>query len=332
MAFLLNDMEDVKKIFKEIKDPIFYVANNSDKGVGLEKIIANYHIVCIDYFDEVEYLRKAGINVFCLEKQKNKQNIIFRNTGLLMKEKEVIDYIEQNSGKKANILIFKPSLMIEKACRKNNWRLLNNPYHDSEKFENKLNFYKIARSLGLLIPRTEELAIDKITYSDLKKNYSDFVIQLGKGFAGITTFFIKSEEDYLRFKKRNKSSVVKVSEFIRGLPLTINACVTKHGIVIGAPCYQITGESICTNSPSTTCGNDWKIYNEKLKITYLSIAEITKKVGEYLKANGYKGIFGLDLIFEPVTGKIYLIECNPRLIASIPAATKLEIAAGKIPL
>ncbi len=332
MAFLLDNIEDVRKIFKEINKPIFYVANNSDKGVGLEKIIPDYHIVCIDYFDEVEYLKKAGVNVFCLEKQRNKQNIIFRNSGLLMKEKEVIDYIKDNGGEKANVLVFKPGSMIEKACRRNKWRLLNNLYQDSEKFENKLIFYKIARSLGLLIPRTEILNIDKIAYESLKKNYGGFVIQLGKGFAGSTTFIIKNEEDYLKFKKRNKSDQVKISEFINGHPLTINACATRFGTVIGAPCYQITGEKVCTNSPGTTCGNDWEIFNKKLKVTYKSIAEITRSVGNYLSGKGYKGIFGLDLIFEPVTGKIYLIECNPRLVASIPMAAKLEIQAGKIPL
>lgn len=332
MAFLLKNSEDVRKIFKGTKKPIFYIANNSDKGVGLEKIIPNYHIVCIDYFDEVEYLKKSGINVFCLEKQKNKQNIIFRNSGLLMKEKEVVDYIKNNGGEKANVLVFKPSTMIEKACRKNNWKLFNNLYQDSEKFENKLNFYKIARSLGLLIPRTEILNVDKIPYESLRKNYGNFVIQLGRGFAGSTTSIIKNEENYLKFKKGNKSDQVKVSEFINGLPLTVNACATKFGTVIGAPCYQITGEKICTNSSGTTCGNDWEIFNKKLKVTYRSIAEITRSVGDYLSTAGYKGVFGLDLIFEPVTGKIYLIECNPRLVASMPMATKLEIQAGKIPL
>ncbi len=340
MTYAINNLDDIKNIFKDIKTPIFYVSNIVDKGVGLENIIPNYHIVCIDHDDEVDYLEKAGVKIFCLEKKFGKKNVIFRSSAILLDQDAVKNYINKNTppGEQAAIVVFKPSLAAEKIARENNWKLLNNSTVVSKAAEDKFNFIFIAKSLHIKIPDAETIDFGRLSYWELKKYYDYFVIQLKSGNAGSSTFFIRSQDDYINLMDNflhdpsgKKVIPVKVSKFIHGVSVTINACVAADNIYVGKPCYQITGEELCTNNLSTTCGNDWGALSFSTK-TLSEINEISQKIGQYLKDKGYKGIFGLDFIVSEKNSEVYLVEINPRFVASIPFYTKLEIKNSVLPI
>lgn len=340
MQYSINSLDDVKKIFKGLKTPIFYVTNAVDKGVGLENIIPDYHIICIDYDDEVDYLQKSGVKIFCLEKEFGKKNMIFRSSAILLGQEAVKKYINENTpkGTQAAVVVFKPSLAAEKIALENNWKILNNSAELSKAMEDKFNFLFIAKSLHIRIPEAETIDFGRISYWELKKYYDYFVIQLKGGNAGSTTFIIRSQDDYIKLMDTffhdptgKKFIQVKVSKFIHGIPVTINACAADQGIYIGKPCFQITGEELCTNNQSATCGNDWGILSLSAKALG-EINEISQKIGQYLKDKGYKGIFGLDFIISEKGDDVYLIEINPRFVASIPFYTKLEIKNSVFPI
>lgn len=340
MTYAINNLDDIKKIFADSKTPVFYVTNAVDKGVGLENIIPDYHIICIDHDDEVDYLQKTGAKIFCLEKEFGKKNVIFRSSAILLGQEVVQKYIKENTpqGEQAAVVVFKPSLAAEKIARENNWKILNNPADMSKGIEDKFNFLFIAKSLHIRIPEAETIDFGRISYWELKKYYDYFVIQLKNGNAGSTTFIIRSQDDYIKLMDNffhdptsKKFIQVKVSKFIHGIPVTINACVADQDIYIGKPCFQITGEELCTNNRSTTCGNDWGALSLSAK-TLGEIKEISQKIGQYLKSKNYKGIFGLDFIVSEKDDDVYLIEINPRFIASVPFYTKLEIKNSTLPM
>lgn len=334
----IKNIDDVKNIFKDIKTPIFYIANSADHGVGLEKIIPNFHIICIDHDDEADYLQKQGVKIFCLEKENGKKNVMFRNSALLLREPQVLEYIRKNSSEYAPpaIVLFKPSAAAEKIASSNNWRILNNSAELTAELEDKLNFPFIAKYLNIKIPDIEIVDLARISYWELKNYYDHFVIQFKKGFAGNSTFFVQSKDDYAEFMEKYfpkegalRSTPVKVSKFIKGAPATVNACVCSQGVYAGEPCFQITGEPFCTANRGATCGNDWFGFPEKAR---KKIHEITAIVGKYLVQKKYRGIFGLDMIISEMDGEVYLIEINPRLVASIPFYTKLEIRNNNVPM
>ena len=130
--------------------------------------------------------------------------------------------------------------------------------------------------------------------------------------------------------KKYKNRKVKLSEYFKGETYTINACVIGNEILISKPIFQITGlSSYNKNSFGGTCGNDY-IYPKKLrKEQRKEIFDCTKKVGDYIKKLGYKGIFGLDLVVN--NKKVNLIEINPRIIGSMSLFTKLQIQNNQIP-
>lgn len=335
---IIKNIEDIKNIFKKIKTSIFFIATNADRGVGLEKIIPNFHIICIDYDDEVEYLEKQGVKIFCFEKETGIKNILFRNSALLLKEPQVLEYIRKNSSESLPpaVIFFKPSVAGEKTAREHNWRILNNSAELTSTLEDKLNFALIARLLNIKIPDVEILDLARVSYWELKKFYDHFVIQLKKGFAGNSTFFVQKKDDYAEFmqkyyfkRKKNQSMPVKISKFIKGTSATINACICSEKVYIGTPCFQITGEKTCTKNKGATCGNDWFNFSDEAN---KKIFEVVSTVGKYLINRKYQGIFGLDLIISERNKEIYLIEINPRLVASIPFYTKLEIMNNTVPL
>jgi hypothetical protein len=332
MPYIINSLDDIKKIFVDVKTPIFYVTNVVDRGIGLENIIPNYHIICIDHDDEVDYLEKAGAKIFCLEKEFGKKNVIFRSSAILLDQDVVKKYIKDNTppGVQAAVVVFKPSLAAEKIAAENNWKILNNPAVLSKGIEDKFNFIFIAKSLHIRIPDAETIDFGRLSYWELKKYYDYFVIQLKSGYAGNSTFIIRSNDDYHKLMDTyfrdpfgKKTFPVKVSKYIHGVPATVNACVTGGDIYVGKPCYQITGDELVTNNRSTTCGNDWGALPLSSKAER-EINEISQKIGRYLKEKEYKGIFGLDFIIGEKNDDVYLIEINPRFVASVPFYTKLE--------
>lgn len=340
MPYSINDSEDIKKIFKDIKTPIFYIANAADRGVGIENIIPNYHIICIDHDSEADFLEKSGVKIFCLEKELGKKNVIFRSSAILLAHDKVKKYINENTppGAQAAVVVFKPSQAAEKIALENNWKILNNPAVLSKGIEDKFNFIFIAKSLQIRIPDAETIDFGRLSYWELKKYYDYFVVQLKSGYAGNSTFLIRSNDDYVKLMDTffhdpagQKFIQVKVSKFIHGIPATVNACVVSDDVYVGKPCYQITGEKICTNNLSTTCGNDWGVLSLSSKASD-EINKIGKKIGYYLKEKGYKGIFGLDFIISEKNNDVYLIEINPRFVASIPFYTKLEIKISAFPM
>lgn len=70
-----------------------------------------------------------------------------------------------------------------------------------------------------------------------------------------------------------------------------------------------------TRVSGATVGNDWSRAHSLPDNTISQIAMITKKVGDGLFEEGFRGLFGLDLIVDD-KGKAFLIEINARQPAS----------------
>jgi D-alanine-D-alanine ligase-like ATP-grasp enzyme len=64
-----------------------------------------------------------------------------------------------------------------------------------------------------------------------------------------------------------------------------------------------------------------KILTKKQRQDYYALAT---KVGEKLAASGWKGLFGIDVVVNEKTGKIYLIEVNARQPASSTCESLLQ--------
>jgi predicted ATP-grasp superfamily ATP-dependent carboligase len=308
-------------------NPIFFITPNPNRAVGVEKIIKNYYIICSQKSDIINYLKKENIKILCLDDDK------IKNAGKILLNKKVIKYIKEKSkNKKAHIMTFKPSPMIQKICDKNNFKYLGNNWKLNRELEDKIELVKITEKLKIPNAESKIIKIEENSFSEYifkLKNKNKFIIQLPRGFSGKTTFLIKDKKDLDEILKKYKNRKIKISKYLDGGTYTINACVSKNKILISQPIFQITGLTSYNKNKFGTCGNDYA-YGKKLDAkTNKKILNYTKKIGDYLRSLRYKGIFGLDFIVS--NNEVNLIEINPRLIASIPVFTKLQIQNNENP-
>lgn len=314
------------KIEKMDFGPVFFVAPHPNRAIGSEKQIENYHIICSHKMDIIDYLKDEGIPVLCLDDES------IKNTGKLLEKEEVLRYIKtESNGETPNIITFKPSPKIEMICGSHDFNYIGNNWKLNRRFENKINFVEITEKLkipnaGSKVLRLENFEVAKTYLQKGKK----CVIQLPRGFSGNSTFLIGNKDDFDKVLGKFEGRSVKIAEYLSGETFTINACIAREGVLVGKPIFQITGLTDFNGNKLGTSGNDYA-YPEKLDAgAREKIFHYTKTIGEYMKKEGYKGIFGLDFIVGG-NDRIDVIEINPRLIGSIPVYTKLQIENGEFP-
>ncbi len=321
-----HNYEKIKKLINSDEvGPIFFVTPNPNRAVGLEKEIKNYHIICSQKSDIIDYLEKDGVSVFCLDKS----DII--NSGKILGNKNAIEYIKDKSKeKKPNVITFKPSPKIAKICLDNGFGYLGNNWQINRKLENKTEFAKINSALGVSNAESKVIKLEEnLKFKDLFGGEKT-VFQLSRGFSGNSTFMVSEEEEFRKIVSRFEGREVKISKFIEGETYTINAYIGSFGFALSQPILQLTGLTSFNKNIFGTSGNDYYFAKNLGGKEKRKIFDYTRKIGEYAKDFGYRGIFGLDFIVG-ASGEVDLIEINPRFIGSIPVFTKLQIANDQIP-
>ncbi|MBI5452752.1 hypothetical protein HY945_04785 [Candidatus Gottesmanbacteria bacterium] len=314
------------------KKSIFYITPDVKRGIGLEGILPNYHIITTYGDPLIPVLRNQGANIFCLSEKISFDIQSFNNSGRLLENPLVAEYIRKNTLDTPYIIVFKPSLKIDLICQRLGYRSLVNSRELNDKFEDKINFwqltkryfpkYSIPGGIGIL---------GKLNFADLKSQLElPLVIQFSHGWAGKTTFFVRDEKQFQILAGKYPLVKVKVTKYIDGFTVLNNACIYGDKVLISPPAIQINNIAKLKEKPMVTCGRQWPVRFTSEKQNGI-IGEITSKVGLMMGRAGFKGFFGLDILVGK-HGDIYLSEDNARFTASSSFYTKLELGMDKTPL
>lgn len=324
----IKNLENIKNIIdKNLNGTVYRVVNRETlNGVGFEKFIDNYVILSINKSPELNLIKK-DVDVFCLEN--------FLNESFLQKSKEaddifsyknVISYLDKKRGNKY-FLVYKISKNLAKYCgRKKECKILNINDNLRNKLESKIFFNNILKKNKIKqIPNIIVNFNSKKQIRDFKKKFEKIIVQDKDSFSGFGTITVESEKDVNKAWKDLKRKKVKVAKFIEGPLLSCTGCATKYGVLVSPLRYQIIGDAIIADNKYLWCGNDWNVNN--LNNTVKNQAyKITSKIGAYLKnKHDYKGIFGIDFIFDKVNSELYALELNPRLLGTTQMYTSLQI-------
>lgn len=293
--------------------------------MNLEKIIndSNYifFFLVVDKFLDIDLPQLKNFEKIYLS---NYPNIKEKNSGRLLSDKKVVEYIIEKSQKNNLIPViipFKPSAKIDFLCKKYKWINASNSSPINRFLEDKIKFAKLCQKYKLpTIPFSLDTFSQK-NFSKYQKKYGgSLVLQTHFGWAGNSTFSANSWGEIK--DKISPNIIIKYSPFIKSsYSLLNNCCQTKFGLIQSPPALQYTGIYPYTHNPFTTVGRQWPSQApSKIKNT---INKITKKFGKILKEINYKGFFGLDFLIDK--NKVFLLECNPRLTASFGFYTKLEL-------
>lgn len=226
-----------------------------------------------------------------------------------------------------SLLVFKNTLRVEAATKTHGSELLNPPAALSERIENKLSQVRWLGPIGTkyLPPHASKLS-KLITW----KNSNPIVIQWAHGHTGDGTILVKNPDELRALQDKFPLRMARVSAYIQGPSYTVNAIVSKDRILMGNISYQITGLSPFTDNTFSTVGNDWGLAKKTLSTEDIrAIQTMVEEIGERMRADGWKGLFGVDIIKDQSRGTIYLIEINARQPASTTFESNLQEIARK---
>ena len=286
--------------------PIIYIAREIERALGKEPV-GNYFIL-------------TNTTSYALEMQEKYPNNIW-----LIKSPDILDThemlalpeVQETIGKyNAQLLVFKNTIQIERLCAEKNWTLLNPSAELAEKIENKITQVEWLSELSsLLAPHTISPAKNIVWPG------KPFIVQWSHGHTGDGTLLIQNEKDLETIKQKFPERLARASDFIKGPMFTANIVVTSSVILLGNISYQITGALPFTDNPFTTIGNDWSVTHTILSDAHVKDFEaIAQKIGIKMQKDGWKGLFGIDVIYDEERDVLCLIEINARQ----PASTTLE--------
>ena len=280
----------------------------------------NFFFLVVDRFLDIKL---PGLKNF---KSLSQSNLKIKNSGLLLSQKKIQSQIKNSQN--PVIVPFKASAKIEHLCQKHQWLNASSPSQITRLLEDKIKFYELCQKNNIpLIPAF----IAPFTYKNFLKAQKLFgqkiVTQTHFGWAGNSTHLALSYDE-INSRIADKT-ITKFSPYKNGYSLLNNCCLTRHGLLQSPPALQYTGLKSLTHNPFATVGRQWpslasaEIINKINQIT----TEFSEKV---LRPLNYRGFFGLDFFISE--GKVYLLECNPRLTASFAFYTQMELKNNLTPL
>lgn len=233
---------------------------------------------------------------------------------------ELEEVKERINRSKESILVFKNTKRIESVCKENGWKLLNPSAELADKIESKISQQAWLKSKGLdthlpphFISEVKDVS-RQLKFSNKEKN--KYVLQFDHGHTGGGTIFLENINDVEKISEKFPNRTCKITDYISGPMFTVN-CVAGTNPVVGNISYQITGLEPFTDKAATTVGNDWSLPGTILNEENLEqIRDLAKKIGKSMSEDGWKGLFGIDVIFDLNKSQLYLIEINARQCAS----------------
>jgi len=231
--------------------------------------------------------------------------------------------------KHADIVVFKNSKQIEELAQKNKWNLLNPSAELAEKIENKITQVAWLGDLASFLPPHHITLVKKIVRDPNEGATS--ILQWAHSHTGGGTIHLTKETDLKTLQEKFPEREARVTTYIKGPMFTANIVVAKDKILVGNISYQITGLSPFTEKTFSTIGNDWSVPHTILTEARLEdFNQMATRIGERLQKEGWRGLFGIDVVYDEERDKLFLIEINARQPASTTYESQLQLKAREL--
>lgn len=228
----------------------------------------------------------------------------------------------------SHVLFFYMNRRMAQLAKQANLKLLLPDYEVQEEVGNKIFLEKICTILNL--PSNPSQAFEAVP-QDLKKMYEQcketvgtpFILQDSLGESGWDTALITTYTELLHSIKKIKNGI-RVSRYLQdNIPLSVHICILEEEILIRGPWLQLVGLKELSISPFRFTGNDT---NQSLLTSEViqNVRDMTYKIAQLLKGTGYRGILGIDYLWDLQTGIVYPQEINSRLVGLTRLLTGMQ--------
>jgi biotin carboxylase len=326
----LNGIAEIRSFFRTNSQPIYFFGPTAFNLLGIDRWVRNFQY--ITYYDSWDGQHPR---VFAPE---NRPYTEFESSeqinNYLLRDAEVTEHLRRRGGQPMVAMVFFDS-ETEQICRDQGYRLILPPDTLRRRLDSKIVTTRLGDEAGALsVPNVLGSAAsydDLAALADTAGLGRDLVVQTPYGDSGKTTFFLASEQDWASCAEDLRGQQLKVMKRINNKAAAVEACITRHGTIVGPFMTDLTGYPELTPYKGGWCGND--LFPEALSETERNAAiGLVRRLGDRLAREGYRGFLEIDVLVDLDTGGVYLGELNPR-ISGVSSITNVTAGAyADVPL
>src|SRR5271165_2867391 len=326
----LNGIAEIRTFFRTNSQPIYFVGPTAFNLLGIDRWVRNFQYIA--YYDSWDGQHPR---VFTPE---NRPYIEFSSSeqinNYLLRDAEVREYLRRRGGTPMVAMVFFDA-ETEEICREQGYTLILPPDSLRRRLDSKIVTTQLGNEAGApSVPNVLSRADSYAALSALAASAGlgdDLVVQTPYGDSGKTTFFIASERDWDSYAADIGGQQLKVMKRINNQAAAVEACITRHGTIVGPFMTDLTGYPELTPYKGGWCGND--LFPEALTDSQRARAiELVRRLGARLADGGYKGFFEVDVLVDLDTDETYLGEVNPRISGASSITNVTAGAYADIPL
>ncbi|MGA1874789.1 MAG: biotin carboxylase [bacterium] len=324
----LDGLSAIRNFFRQGPTPIYFVNETPITLIGLDAWVHGLMFLCqIDAFDGLhprvlvpenfprQHISTAEVNNSLLEHPRIRQFI--RSRGPF--GKALFVFFNQHT---------------EELCQELGLQVCFPPADLRTLVGNKIEATRLAESAGVTC--VPHVLAEVRSYEELRSRAGhlgpELVVQGARGQEGETTYFISSEEDWKRDGPAVASAgEVRIMKRLRSRESALEACVTRHGTIIGPLMEEIVGLPELTIHHGGWCGAQIGTGLFSTEILDQARADVYA-FGKELQKLGYRGYFEVDFLRDLDTGRLYFEEVNPRLTGDTTLTNTTAFAHSDAPL
>ena len=319
----LNGIPEIRTFFRTNTQPIYFFGPTAFNLLGIDRWVRNFRYVT--YYDSWD---GSHPRVFTPQ---NKPYEEFESSeqinNYLLRDPEVQAYLASRGGRPMIAMVFFDE-ETEQLCEELGYDLILPPDELRRRLDSKIVTTQLGNEAGApSVPNVLGTAESWEELSGLATEHglgTDLVVQTPYGDSGKTTFFVASEADWDKSAADMVGQELKVMKRIDNKAVAVEACITRHGTIVGPFMVDLTGYPELTPYKGGWCGND--LFPEALTPDQRSRAiDHVRKLGDRLAKEGYKGFLEIDVLVDLATDEVYLGELNPRISG---ASSMTNVTAG----
>jgi biotin carboxylase len=320
----LRGISEIRGFFRTNRTPIYFISPTAFNLLGIDRWVRSFYYV--NYFDSFE---GSHPRVFVPKERPYREfGSIEEICSYLLEHAEVLDLVRaRGPGGKALFVFFDEET---EACAAEAGLEVALPAAElRHRLDSKIVTTRLGDDAG--VPSVPNVLGRAESYDELTALArgaglgDDLVVQTPYGDSGKTTFFVREGADWDKDADDMASQELKVMRRINPRAVAVEACITRHGTVVGPLMTDLTGHPELTPYRGGWCGND--IFPEALSPEHrVRARELTRKLGDRLAREGYRGLLEIDYLLDLDGGELYLGELNPRL-SGISSMTNVSASA-----
>lgn len=319
----LNGMAEIRSFFRTNDQPVYFFGPTAFNLLGIDGWMRNLEYVV--YYDSWD---GAHPRVFT---PRRKPFVPFESseqiTNYLLRDPEVQAHLERRGGTPMVCMVFFDR-ETEEICEELGYQLIMPSDALRRRLDSKIVTTQLGNEAGApSVPNVLGEADSWDALIELSQAHglgTDLVVQTPYGDSGKTTFFIASADDWDRYAQDMVGQELKIMKRIRNKAAAVEACITRHGTLVGPFMTDLTGYPELTPYQGGWCGND--LFPEALTTAQRESAiDLCRRLGDRLAEEGYIGFLEIDVLIDLADDSVYLGELNPRISG---ASSITNVTAG----